>query len=331
MDSKGWNVGKLLQVSGSYWSSCALHAAVKLDLFSALQGDRLTAAEIAARLQGSGRGVEALLNAMAAFGLLEKAVGRYANSPAARALLCRESPEYIGHMIMHHHHLVESWSRLDQAVVAGRPVRENTAAQGPQWRESFLMGMFTNAMATAPHIVSAIDLSSRRRLLDFGGGPGTYAVQFCLKNPGLTADVFDLPESRPFAEKTIARFGLGKRVCFLPGDYHRDEIAGPYDVAWLSHILHAEGPEGCLNILRKAVSALSPGGMVIIHEFILNETMDGPLFPALFSLNMLVGTPSGQAYSETQLMEMLAAAGARQIRRIPVATPTESGIILGTL
>lgn len=331
MNSEGWNVGRLLQVSGSYWGSCALHAAVKLDLFSTLKDDRLTAAEIAERLKVSGRGAEALLNAMAALGLLAKADGRHANSPAARALLCRESPDYIGHMIMHHHHLVESWSRLDQAVATGRPVREKTTTQSAQWRESFLMGMFTNAMATAPHIVPAIDLSSRRRLIDFGGGPGTYAIQFCLKNPELTADVFDLPESRPIAEKIIARFGMQKRVFFLPGDYHRDEIDGPYDVAWLSHILHAEGPSECLNILRKAVSALSPGGMVIIHEFILDDAMDGPIFPALFSLNMLIGTPLGQAYSARQLIEMLAAAGAREIRRIPVTTPTDSGIILGTL
>ncbi len=330
MDLTEWTVGKLLQVSGSYWQSCALHAAIKLDLFSTLQDDRLSAAEIAARVEGSGRGVEALLNAMAALGLLEKAQGRFANSPASRSLLCRASPAYIGHMIMHHHHLVDSWAQLDQAVLSGRPVRERPIAQADQWRESFLMGMFTNAMTAAPHIVPAIDLSARRRLLDFGGGPGTYAIHFCLKNPGLTADVFDLPESRPFAERTIARFNLGQRVSFLPGDYHRDEIARLYDVAWVSHILHAEGPRECLQILRKAVSALEPGGVIIVHEFILEDAMDRPVFPALFSLNMLVGTPAGQAYSEGQLRQMLAAAGARDVRRIPVAAPNDSGIIIGT-
>ncbi|RPJ76768.1 MAG: SAM-dependent methyltransferase, partial [Desulfobacteraceae bacterium] len=156
-------------------------------------------------------------------------------------------------------------------------------------------------------------------------------VHFFLKNPELGADVFDLPESRPFAEKTIARFNLAGRVNFLPGDYHRDEVAGFYDVVWLSHILHAEGPEACLKILHKAVAALAPGGMVIVHEFILNDAMDGPLFPALFSLNMLVGTPSGQSYSETQIKEMLTVVGAHDIRRIPVKTPNDSGLILGTV
>ena len=57
--------------------------------------------------------------------------------------------------------------------------------------------------------------------------------------------------------------------------------------------------------------------------------MDSPLFPALFSLNMLLGTDSGQAYPEQQLMDMLAAAGAKDIKRLAVQTPNDSGIITG--
>ena len=51
----------------------------------------------------------------------------------------------------------------------------------------------------------------------------------------------------------------------------------------------------------------------MVHDFILNNTMDGPLFPALFSLNMLVGTAQGQAYSEKQIMDMLEKAGVKKI------------------
>jgi hypothetical protein len=67
----------------------------------------------------------------------------------------------------------------------------------------------------------------------------------------------------------------------------------------------------------------------MIHEFLLNNEMDGPLFPALFSLNMLLGTDHGQSYSEQQIMDMLAKAGASEIRRLPIQTPNDSGIIQG--
>ena len=166
-------------------------------------------------------------------------------------------------------------------------------------------------------------------LLDLGGGPGTYAIHFCLENPRLQADVYDLPTTRPFAEKTIQEFDLSDRINFVDGNYLEDPISGSYDVAWLSQILHAEGPADCRSIIQKAVGALEPNGLIIIHEFILNNTMDGPLFPALFSLNMLLGTESGQSYSERQLTDMLADAGVNNIRRIPIESPNDSGLLVG--
>ncbi len=331
MSSKEWLPGDLLEMSGYFWRTCALHAGVKLDLFTTIGTTPISAERASAAVQGSRDGVERLLNALTAMGLLVKKDGRFVCLPSVLRLLAKDSPNYIGHIILHHHHLMESWARLDESVRSGRANRERSSFSREEWRESFLMGMFNLAMAIAPRMADAIDLSARRRLLDLGGGPGTYAIHFCLKNPALSASVFDLATTRPFAEKTIARFHLNSRVGFYPGDYHSDDIPAGYDVAWLSHILHAEGPEACRNIIRKTVSALEPGGMIIIHEFILNDTLDGPLFPALFSLNMLLGTESGRAYSEAELSGMLAAAGVRDIRRLAVQTPNDSGVIFGTV
>ena len=187
------------------------------------------------------------------------------------------------------------------------------------------------AMNLAPRLVPSINLSNRRHLLDLGGGPGTYAIYFCLNNPQLKATVYDLPTTKPFAKKIIEKYNLVDRIDFIGGNYLEENIDKAYDVAWLSQILHGEGPENCQRIIQKAVSALEPGGMIIVHEFILNNTMDGPIFPALFSLNMLLGTPNGQSYSEKQIMDMLAKAGVKEINRIPVETPNDSGIIAGVI
>ncbi len=192
------------------------------------------------------------------------------------------------------------------------------------------MGMFNVAMGLAPRAVKEIDLRGRKTLLDLGGGPGTWAIHFCLANPGLRATVFDLPATRPFAEKTIARFGLSDRVDFQGGDYLKDEVRGSYDVAWLSQVLHGEGPDACREMVRKAVGALVPGGLILVHEFILDNNLAGPLHPALFSLNMLAGTQAGRSYSEQQIMDMLAEAGAKDLRRLPFSPPGQSGIVAGT-
>ena len=329
MATREWNPGELLEISGFFWKTCVLQTAVKLDVFTVIGDGKRTAGEIAQKVDGAVNGVERLLNALVAMEFLDKQNEAYANTASGRELLAKDSPKYLGHIIMHHHHLLESWSKLDQAVTSGKPQRARSSYSKEEWRESFLMGMFNMAMGLAPHIVPVIDVSNRQHLLDLGGGPGTYAIHFCLHNDALKATVYDLPTTRPFAESTIQRFKLADRINFMDGNYLEDPVEGRYDVAWLSHILHGEGPDDCRMIIQKAVDALEPGGMIIIHEFILNNSMDGPLFPALFSLNMLLGTESGQSYSEEQIIDMLAAAGARDIRRIAIKSPNDSGIIVG--
>ena len=329
MKTQELNPGKLLQTSGSYWETCALHAGVKLDVFTIIGDHHLSSENVAEKLDANKRGVNMLLDALTAMDLLEKRDGKYRNTALAFLFLSKDSSRYLGHIIMHHSHLVESWSKLDVAVRSGKPVRTRASLHEDERRESFLMGMFNLAMNLAPVIVSNIDLSDRRHLIDLGGGPGTYAIQFCLKNPQLKGTVYDLSTTRSFAEKTIASFGLKDRIDFMDIDYLKEDIQGVYDVAWLSHILHGEGPEECRKIIGKAVSVLEPGGMILVHDFILNDTMNGPLFPALFSLNMLLGTPSGQSYSEKQITDMLLEAGVKDIRRIFFKSPNDSGIIAG--
>jgi hypothetical protein len=80
-------------------------------------------------------------------------------------------------------------------------------------------------------------------------------------------------------------------------------------------------------MVKKGWRALEPGGLIIIHDFILDEDRTRPLFPALFSLNMLVNTEEGRAYTEAEIAAMLVAAGFNRIKRIPWCGPTQSGII----
>ena len=327
MEKTIWNPAEILKLSGGYWSACALHAGVKLDLFS----HSGTLSELTQATACDARGLEMLLNALAALGLLTKEEEHYAPTAFAAEYLARSSPHYLGYIIMHHHHLMAGWSRLDESVRSGAPLRGRVShdADNTVERENFEMGMFNLALQIAPRIVAKIDLYGRKRLLDLGGGPGSYAIQFCQANPQLTATVYDLASTRPFAEKTITAFGLNDRIDFVAGDFTSDDVPNGFDVAWLSHILHGEGPAGCAVILQRAVAALEPGGMLLVQEFILDDQRDGPLFPSLFSLNMLLGTPQGRAYAQGQLEAMLRAAGVTSIRRLEIDLPNGAGVLAG--
>lgn len=322
-----WSNRRLIEMSGSTWAACTLHAALNVGIFDAL-AQPLTAAAAAEAIACSERGTAMLLRALTALGLLQREGSGYACTPFSQRSLRRDSPEFIGHILLHHHHLIPAWFRLDDAVRSGRPVRTSSShTTTDEERSDFLLGMFNMAMQLAPAIAADLDLSGCRRLLDLGGGPGTYAIHFCLANPQLEATVFDLETTRPFAETTIRRFGLFDRIRFESGDFLQAPAAAGYDVAWLSHILHGDAPDDAARIVRQAAAGLAPGGRIYIHEFILDDDENGPLFSALFSLNMLVGTEGGQSYREADLFAMLRAAGAVRIERLAIPKNGPSGII----
>lgn len=321
---------ELLQLSSSYWNTCTLHAGVKLDLFTLLAEAPMTVPELARSVKASERGLAMLLHALVAMELLEKEEDRFSATDVSAEYLSKASPAYMGHIIMHHHFLMEGWSKLDQAVKTGAPVRRRSShdADGVE-RESFLLGMFNLASMLAPRLASEIDLSGRRRLLDLAGGPGTYAIYFCQQNPELTAVIYDLSTTRPFAEQTVAEFGLTERIAFVTGDIVADRIGTGFDVVWISHLLHSEGLETCAAILAKAAAALNEGGLLLIQEFILDDSREAPLLPALFSLNMLIGTPAGQSYTQGELCDLMTRAGLREVKRLTIPLPNGAGIMAG--
>ena len=329
MDEIQWSPDELLKASGSYWTACTIHAGVKLDVFTPLSEGPLNAADLAKLLRLDERALAMLLDALSSLDLIMKSNDQYCSTKFAQEFLNKNASGYLGHIIQHHHHLVESWGHLDEAVKRGQPVRPRVSHESEvHERESFLLGMFNLASMLAPYIAQEIDMSDRKHLLDLGGGPGTYAIYFCLQNPNLKATVFDLPSTRHIAHHMIRKFKLDQRINFAPGDFHKHPLPGSYDIAWLSHVLHSEGESGCVKILEKTVASLEPEGILMVQEFVLDDTRSQPLFPALFSLNMLLGTPEGKAYTETEIKSQLSSAGLENVKRLPLNLPNGAGVIV---
>jgi len=324
-----WDVGKLLGVSSAYWRGCALQAGVRLKVFTHLGEDECSAQDISVKAGTETRATGLMLDALAAINLLTKREGCYRNTPFSKQFLVENSPAYMGHIILHHHHILDGWAQLDQAVTTGKRVNRRHYGEDAE-RRSFLLGMYNLAKGLAPVIARQIPLEGRMRLLDLGGGPGTYAIHFCLANPEMKGVIFDKPATEPFARNTVAHYKLSDRIDFIGGDFTADPpLGGPYDVAWLSHILHSNSMTDCQTCIKQTVSALAPGGMILIHDFILNDGKDGPEFPALFALNMLVGTERGRTYSAGEIITMLEQAGIADISHHPFRAPNDSSVILG--
>ena len=141
---------------------------------------------------------------------------------------------------------------------------------------------------------------------DIGGGPGTYAALMTQNNPNLHVDVLDLPGVVKVAQNIIHEMNAAPQVQCKAFNYYTDELPNDsYDGVLISGVLHREQAPQVQMILRKAAACLKSGGKLWISDVMLNDTRSGPLFSALFALNMRVLSHDGRCHSALELTEWL--------------------------
>lgn len=307
---KGLELFPLLgELHWAFRASRVLHVANSLNLFTLLASHPLSVEEIARELNTHQDYTERLLIALCAMGLLEKRDGRYQNTLLSETFLVQGSPLYQGEAIAHSSDLWDFWTRLPAVVRTGR--RDASLSELPPPPENAGHQHFIRAMhnlgvtGSAQMVAQAVDLSSARRLLDVGGGPGTYSIAFCQRFPQIECVLFDLPETLEIAREVITQFGLEDRIHLQAGDWNKDDFGEHFDAVLMSNILHGPGSQAPMK-LRKAYRALNPGGYLLVQDFILNAEKTGPLLPALF--NLMVG-----AYSEPEIRAEIEQAGFREV------------------
>jgi ubiquinone/menaquinone biosynthesis C-methylase UbiE len=313
----------LMETAHGYQRSMALFAALRLDVFSALKGGPASAGTLARRLSADPRSLSILLNAMVASGLLSKAGENYRNAPVAQEFLS-DGPRSKRSLLLHHRNCWEEWTGLEEKIRGGKG--------GPRsqqdTQEDFIRGMEDNARERAAHVAGRIPLRAGERVLDLGGGPGTYAVEWARRYPVAEITIFDTPETLAVTRKILREKGALSLVRLLEGDFQKDPIGGPYDFVWISHILHAYSEKECLHLLKKARRALAPGGRVAVQEFLLQESKTAPPGPAFFSVHMLAVTEGGRAYTAGEISSLLTSAGLRKVSR-ERPDPRGVGIVAG--
>lgn len=302
------SVEDLMETAHGYQKSMALFVALRLDVFSALEGGPADARTLARRLSADPRNLSILLNAMVAMGLLSKAREKYRNVPAARDFLS-SGPCSKRFILLHHLDCWEDWSALEKKVRGGRKGRTLPG----DYQENFIRGMEDNSRERAVLVAGRISLRAGERVLDLGGGPGTYAVEWAKRYPGTEITVFDTPETLAVTRKILREKGASRLVRLREGDFLKDPLGGPYDFIWISQILHAYSERESLLLLRKARRALAPGGRVAVQEFLLKESKTAPPGPAFFSVHMAAVTEGGRAYSAGEVASLLRSAGLRKV------------------
>lgn len=291
-----------------------LQVANRLGVFEAVAEKAIDPRDLAQRLKVHPEGITRLCNALVSLEFLEKGPQGYCLSPVWSDFLLPEGKySFKGYMDLYH----DTWeeiTKLEKTVRTGRPVRTaiERIKKDPQQLKNFINGMHGRAITAAGLILSRLNLNNVRRMIDVGGGPGTYTLEWASRHLSLHALIFDLPEVIPVTKVYIKRYGLGSRVKTKAGDFHKDHLGKGYDLALLANILQMYGEQANLKLLSKVYRALVPGGRVVINGFFTDDTGTSPKEAALFAMFIATAMPEGNAHPVSRALAWLKTVGFRE-------------------
>ncbi len=333
------NPSKILQMGMGFWASKTLLTAVKLGVFTELNGTGKTGQELGGLLGLHERGIADFFDALVSLGFLEREgqgnTALYRNTVETALFLNQSSPQYIGGILeMANDRLYPIWGDLEEGLKTGLPQSEikhtgkhffEDLYADPEKLRQFTAAMSGVQMGNFIALAEKFDFSRYSTLCDIGGANGLLSVQVARQHPHMSCITFDLPPVAPIAGDTIEEAGFTNRVSAKSGNFFEDEFPEA-DVITMGNILHDWNLENKKMLLKKAYRALPDGGALIVIENIIDDERRENSFGLLMSLNMLVELGDGFDFTGADFDTWAKEAGFRETNIMPLAGPTSAAI-----
>jgi predicted O-methyltransferase YrrM len=125
----------------------------------------------------------------------------------------------------------------------------------------------------------------------------------------MTATIIDFPNVIEVARRFVADAGLSERIALLGGNALDTQWPQDQDAVLLSYLLSAVREPEIPVLLANSYRALRPGGILIVHDFMLDDDERGPALAAQWFLQSLVMQPDAASFSAASLIHLLATEG----------------------
>ena len=306
--------------------SLALLAGMQLDLFTHLKDGPLSTERLADALGVGSTKHEPLLYSLVAAGLLTLERDLFSNTAEADHFLIQGRPEYIGHR----HGTIST--RYTNVLKTAESIRTGTAqamidfsAISRDRLESLSRNRHQGTLAAGRELVARYDFSSHRRLLDVGGGTGGLSLAVVEAYPHIEATVVELPLMVPITRQYVEEANAGERVRVVEADAVHGALSGSFDLAVLRWLIPTLPADQAGRVMKNVAQVIEPGGAIYVLGDVLDDSRLTPVEMLGMTLNYLNVYDGGQAYTEGEYHNWLAAAGFADIER--VVLPNSESII----
>ena len=261
--------------------------AVRLNLFTVIGDQSLTGNEIALKTDSDSAKLDPLLRSCTAMGLLENLDNRYRNSVFSLKYLVEGSATYVGDLIKLQGQEWIRWTDLPAIIRGGKTMPISLE----DMHRTFIHAMNNLAnLGEAEALAAAVDLWDCTRLVDVGGGAGSYSIRLCQKYPDLQVILLDRKETLQVTRDYVLKVSLQSRIILREADIEKDSYPDDVDAVLLSDVIY--DAQIVRPVLQRVHECLKTGGKLIIRGYYADPAGIDTLFSRLFVLQELVFDPA---------------------------------------
>ncbi|GLZ29935.1 SAM-dependent methyltransferase [Lentzea sp. NBRC 105346] len=293
----------IFQVAYGFTAAKTLLACSELGMFEALAEGTLTSDELAERMGVPERSASLLANAMVALGFVELAGDRYGNSEVSRKFLSGTTPADLRPMLRFMNRITyPQWGDLENAARTG----EGSTVDYPT--DVYSTGMEAINAGTAAALTAVYDFTPHQRVLDVGGGTGSFLTAIIRRHPHVQGTLFERAEVM-----ALARTG----VDLVAGDFLVDPLPPGHDAVIVANVMHHLSAGNVVKLLERIRTA-NPAATLLLIDFWTDPTHTQPMIAALTGAQFLLSSESGRLHSAEEMTGWLTEAGWTFDRHLPL-------------
>ncbi len=318
----------LLQMITGFWVSQAIYVAAKLGIADLLKDGSKSSDALAKSVKSSPKELLRLLRFLSSVGIFaENEDGCFELTPLAACLQTGVPSSLRSLSIMYGEETYQAWGGLLHSIKSGETAFDHVyksgvfqyLAQHPDSAAVFNQAMteFTEEESTA--VSTAYDFSKFDRIVDMGGGQGSFLAAILRNNVKPMGVLFDLPQVIKRAKDHIEAAGLADRCQVIGGDFFGSIPTGG-DAYILKNVLVNWDDEQAFALLKNCHHAMAENGKLLVIEISVISPKNTPSFGKLFDLHMLVMT-GGRGRTEVEFRTLFAKAGFKLTNIIATESP----------
>ena len=310
----------IFQIASGFMAAKHLFVANEIGLFTSLAEGPATLDDLARRTGVARRRLRVLADAMVALALVDRQDDRYQNGPVAATFLSGRTPADLRPFLRFWNRLsYPTWTKFEEAVRTGQG--QTTMRLPEEEQRIFSEGVEAIQAAPARALPEVYDFSGHQRVLDVGGGTGSWLLAILQRYSHLKGTLFELPTAAAIARQRLGDDPVAKQAEVVEGDFFQDPLPQGHDAVLIANVIHLFSPEHNIELLRRTREGVADGARLLLADFWTDATHTEPPFAALMAGEFLVITGEGDVYSEEEARGWLDKTGWQVLERTALAGP----------